>query len=515
MKKAKVALSMSVLMTASAVLAACGGSSSGTSPQGEAGKPSAPVKLEYFYRGSGQPQADKDFYKKELDAKLGIDLVANGVADVTDYQNKLNVRLSSGDYPDIFFAETRLHLKALVDMGVALDLTKYVENQLKPVNDFMMQSSDNKDIWSLSIYGGKVMAVPKSPSQNKLSQTFWIRKDWLTKLNLPVPTTLDELFATAKAFTTQDPDGNGKQDTYGLIGEGLSAFNGIFGAFGVTAPVISNAPSAFLRDGKLVYSTTDPAMKDALTYIKKLVDAGVVDPDLVTLKQQQANERIWQGKAGIAYTGWNIAFKEDSVQKMKQIDPKAEWIQIQPIKGPGGAYDQATELGKGTGFTVLSKSLEKNPEKLNKALELLNYLSTKEGSRLVMYGLPDVHYKLQGDKIVPTELMIKEANFAFYQMIGNHQQEYLNVKFPYNVKDIEFTAKAPRLQTLNGYYIPSAGVNLADMSRYITEETTKFIYGTTPLDKYGDYVSSLDTKFGMKAYRDDMDKQLKEKGILK
>ena len=44
-----------------------------------------------------------------------------------------------------------------------------------------------------------------------------IRKDWLAKLGLKEPQTVDDLYTIAKAFTEQDPDGNGKKDTYGLI----------------------------------------------------------------------------------------------------------------------------------------------------------------------------------------------------------------------------------------------------------------------------------------------------------
>ena len=48
----------------------------------------------------------------------------------------------------------------------------------------------------------------------------WIRQDWLDNLKLEVPTTIDELEEVMRAFTEDDPDGNGQDDTYGLGGDG-------------------------------------------------------------------------------------------------------------------------------------------------------------------------------------------------------------------------------------------------------------------------------------------------------
>lgn len=60
---------------------------------------------------------------------------------------------------------------------------------------------------------GKYYAAPFS------AQSFLLlaRADWRKKLNLPEPKTWDDLAALGRAFTTQDPDGNGKADTYGFV----------------------------------------------------------------------------------------------------------------------------------------------------------------------------------------------------------------------------------------------------------------------------------------------------------
>ena len=58
----------------------------------------------------------------------------------------------------------------------------------------------------------------------------FIRTHWLDKLGLSVPKTWDEIKKVAHAFTFDDPDGNGKNNTYGFTMR-LSTTRGYASAF--------------------------------------------------------------------------------------------------------------------------------------------------------------------------------------------------------------------------------------------------------------------------------------------
>jgi putative aldouronate transport system substrate-binding protein len=127
-----------------------------------------------------------------------------------------------------------------------------------------------------------------------------ICKDWLDKLGLKAPTTLDEMFEVAKAFTEKDPDGNGKNDTYGvggfINGVGLGdRFDFIMGGYDV--------PGLWdVRDsGNIKLNVRDPNYAKALTFFNKLVTAKVIDPDWPTLKRDDFRARWKQGKFGIMW----------------------------------------------------------------------------------------------------------------------------------------------------------------------------------------------------------------------
>jgi len=359
-------------------------------------EPVKTIKLDVIESGSNLPTPDKDFVKQEIDKALHTDLNLTVYSSWDDYKNQLNVRLASGNFPDLFQVPDRPTLKQYVQQGLLLDLTPYMD-QLKPVKDFIGAESLTK-----TTLDNKVFAIPKAPTLPQ--NTYWIRKDWLDKLGLQPPTTTDEFLNVVKAFAEQDPDGNGKKDTYGLTGSKLATFTPIFGAFG--APAYFGDPNTFyVKDGKVANTLYQPAMKDALGFIKKIVDTGAVDPEIMANTGMQHQEKAIKGQAGIIWIDWANMSKNQFVEQIKKVNPNANWIQLAPPKGPGGQFDSPKDVGGTSGMYAIPKALEKDKERLQRVLDLLNYVSGKEGSTLVQFGINGKHYNEENGKIVPTELM--------------------------------------------------------------------------------------------------------------
>ncbi|WP_156043224.1 extracellular solute-binding protein [Paenibacillus sp. UNC451MF] len=502
-------LAMSAILLTGSSLAGC--SSTKTEPAAASkngasgGKDSKPLKLDIIETGNGLPSPDQDIIKQELDKALGTDLNLTVYASGDDYKNQLNVRMASANFPDIFGVD-RQQLKQFSEQGLLLDLTPYLD-KLKPTKDFIGEESLKKGMMN-----GKLFAIAKSPTIPY--NTYFIRKDWLDKLGMQVPKTTDELLEAAKAFAEKDPDGNGKKDTFGLTGQKLDAFSSIFGAYGVGFE--AGAPSLYVRDGKLVNSLYDQGMKDALSFIKKLTDAGAVDPELMANSGLQHQQKAIKGQAGIIYIDWPNMTKDQFVEQIKAVNPKAEWVQVGALKGPGGQYTSAWDIGKTAGLYAIPKALEKNPEKLQKVLDLLNYVSTKDGSLLVQYGVKGKHYNLEGSKVVPTDLMGKEGGyFWLYQFTGRPEMDYLQVKFAKQSPYIEFANQQPRIQSLVGFVDYPNGYNATDASRYIEEELAKFVYGKRPISEYDAFLKTLEGSMNYKVYMDAAQKQLKDLGYLK
>ncbi len=182
-----------------------------------------PVELEAITTGSALPTPDPIL--EALNEELNMNLRMNTFSSADDYFNQLNVRMAAGNLPDIIHVQDRQKMSEYAEKGMLLDLTPYVE-QLQPSIDFV-----GEDNWRKGNLEGKQYGIPRIPDVP--FATWWVRKDWLDELGLAVPTNLEELATVAEAFTLDDPDRNGQNDTYGLTGAGIAAFNGIFSAYNV------------------------------------------------------------------------------------------------------------------------------------------------------------------------------------------------------------------------------------------------------------------------------------------
>lgn len=457
-------------------------------------KSSAPMEIEIAQSGAGFP--DPDPIAEALNEAVGIKIKINALASSEDYFNQLNVRMAGGNYPDIILTQDRQRMAEYGRKGMLMDLTPYID-KLQPVIDFV-----GEDNFKKGNIDGKQYGIPRIPDVP--FATWWVRKDWLDNLGLEVPTTLDEISEVAKAFTKDDPDKNGKNDTYGITGGGISAFYGIFSAYGVGAP-----GNFYLKDGEVINSLYDPAMKDALAKIKELVTEGVVDPELIANTARQHIDKMYKGQYGLVYHPWTDIAKAEAQEQIKQVNPDAEWIQIKAPTGPGGNLDGIYDVATVSRLWSLPKSLEKEPEKLEKIFELFNYVSEREGNLLVMYGEEGKNYKKDGDKIEITDPTGVEHSH-YYQMTGRPNAEYLTVKFGYAQAEIDFAIAQPRVEIYDSLVTLPDGYVKSDADRYISEEIIKFIYGNRSLDEYDAFLNTLETTFNYKLYLDDATKQIAE-----
>jgi putative aldouronate transport system substrate-binding protein len=457
------------------------------------------ITVELIRPGSNLPTPDKDIIKQELDKALGAAYNMTVFASQDDYKNQLNVRLTAGNYPDLFWVDRQM-LNQYVSQGLILDLDKY-KNQLKAALEFIGDSAKN------GMIDGKLYAV--SHTQQKPMQTFFIRKDWLDHLGLKPPANLEELKEVAKAFTEKDPDGNGKQDTFGLTGSKLETFQPIFGAFNVAMP-----GSFVFKDKQITNSLFDPAMKDALRYIQGLIQDKVIDPELLGNAGMQHQQKAIMGQTGIVYIDWANLTKEQFMEQIKAVNTKAEWIPLAAPTGPGGQWNGTWDVGTSPYIFAIPKALEKSPEKLQKVFDLLNYVADqKTGGQLVQFGVKGKHYNLEGDNVVPTDLMGKEVGYSWlYQFTGRQEIKYLSAKFASQTKYIDFYNKQPRIEALNGFVTLPEGYNKSDVDRYIEEEFAKFIYGKRSIQEYDNFANTLKTTMKYQAYMDNAQKQLKQLG---
>lgn len=246
-----------------------------------------------------------------------------------------------------------------------------------------------------------------------------IRNDWLKKLNLQMPQTIDDLYNVAKAFTEDDPNGNHKKDEYGI---NLSSFSGggvnqMFGAVNWT-----------LKDGQMIHDWD--RFKAANAFKKKLYDAGIVDKDYLTDSTGQKAIQDWvTGKLGIWIAPSGTALDVNNMETLMKNQPEAEVLPMALPKTEYGQYNP--QLIAPIKTTAVINADAKDPEAV---MKYIDFMVSDQAGNTLHYGIEGQNYKkVNGfpDKTGFTDINKNQLdwNFDYYQLLYPRvRQKYIDDK---------------------------------------------------------------------------------------
>jgi putative aldouronate transport system substrate-binding protein len=326
--------------------------------------------------------------KQVLDT-LGIKLKYDWVVPKEQFNTKWNLTIASGDLPDVLTMNL-IQFQELTKTDVLRDMTQYVDQYTSPTLK-MLYDWDENFTRKAGTIGGKLLSVPITGTSPDNSPIFWIRKDWLDKVGMQTPTTMDELLKVARAFANNDPDGNGKNDTYAMalnktLGGGLSDINGFLNGYGAYFDI-------WVKDGdKLVYSSIQPQVKTALLALQKMYTEKLIDPEFSVKDPVKEGEMVVSGKVGLLYGRTWACYVNIKDSHLKDL--KAQWLPNQ-VPGVAGAATkvQASASLSGMTFVGVNKKYA-HPEAAVKLVNLYatNYYgakSTDEWNTKIHYQMPD------------------------------------------------------------------------------------------------------------------------------
>lgn len=306
-----------------------------------------PVGGDYtFYNGEDIQNNVHNTWAKD---KLGIEIKDLwNTADNDSYHTKLRLSLTTQDQlPDVFIVQDVNLIADLIQSGkvkdIGEDFDKYASERIKKVY------SDNSSALNQVKKGSELLGLPIFSGGDGTNPVLWIRQDWLDKLKLKAPTTIEEFETVMDAFTNQDPDGNGIKDTFGFS---LSTRNGfsnwmsdvsfIFGAY--TGKFI---PFHWQKadDGSLKYGSIQPEIKTGLGKLSEWYKKGYLDPEMAAIDEVKATESFIQGKSGmIAAPFWAGGSNGWPLGDVKGNNPDAKLRAYVLPTGPDGKSARYTGL---------------------------------------------------------------------------------------------------------------------------------------------------------------------------
>lgn len=343
---------------------------------------------------SGEPDADAmgQWFQEYFNIKI--------VPVAIDSEDKVKMLAASDTLPDLIGGGmeigdstfTQLRTGGLIRDFSDEALAKYPS--LKKTLDehpllVSIKTSLKSNYW-LPIYGNADMSLTAGTSP------FYYRADWLEKLNLAVPTTVDEFYAMMKAFTEKDPDGNGQNDTYGMTGW-LWQINFI--------PWVDMYAWVKGEDGKWIPGFISPAMLDALKFYNKLYQEKILDPEFANSSYKSmfytdkvgvigANgtpyhvwKNIIQGFGGTEHNG--VQFSVDEAMAAVQFLP--------PLKVDAGSQPRWVQKMNSYGYALGSKASD---DVVDRLLEIANWELSPEGRDFITYGFKDTDWIVKDGKAV-------------------------------------------------------------------------------------------------------------------
>jgi putative aldouronate transport system substrate-binding protein len=470
------------------LLAACGGSggtAANKEKEGDAAK-KAPVTLSIILPNQGRIWKNDHPVIKQIEERTNVKLDVNIVAD--NFENKYNLLAASGDIPDINRIGAFAY-QQYVDSGLFLELDQLIEKYGKN-----LKKQIPAEMWGLTRYQGKTYVIPYPNVAGKNVSV--VRQDWLDKLGLSVPKTLEEYADMLHKFTYNDPDGNGKQDTYGMGTDAngpVVDFMMIFGAYGVIPG------QTYLKDGKLYPAYTSEEYKAALAFLHQLWKDKVMDPEIFILKQDQARQRLVQGKSG-SFTGWWSIVPQILMAQMKmgEIQPSAKWNAIFPaVTGPGGKQGMRSSGEVGGSVAISAKS--PHPEE---AIRFLDAMVTDDIFYLSRYGIEGEHYKVEDGIIrrtpAGTQALEEKWLDPLSQLVNRTEKEKVDQN--QDTKYYNFAMEYKLYQDIF-YGIPQSDEKKTlgpDVTKYESEMLIKFVTGAESLNNWEQYVAEWKKKGGQK-----------------
>jgi len=483
----------------------------------EGGKAGAPVVIEIWMgkavSEASDPPADWEVLKIARE-KYNIDLRFSWLpTSEKDADAKINTAAAANALPDLFQV-TRERWLTLVKMGLIAKVDSMLPLMPTRTKQFMSKPIDK----TVATFNNGLYGLP-TPGAMPQVEGLVIRKDWLAKLGLKAPTTLDEFYAVCKAFTEQDPDGNGRNDTYGFgayientaVSRGLGKrFDFIFGAYEKAGIWDLDAATFGLNVRK-------PDYIKGLEFVLKMQQAGYIDPDWPNLKKDDFRARWKQGKFGIMWEQFAALAAVGNYAPFDKNFPDGEWMAIQPPKGPQGRNSNGVNVANYRIYAVSAKA--EKAGKMPYIAQLLEWMST-DGYYMIGWGKEGVNYN-KDENGTPTINAVGDKpaiprNLAY---ASAPETQARNLVF-YN-SPIEMAARYPTYTTANGRlqgplmyweefkktpYTDAWGAGMidaptqaADFYRFYDENMVKFALGTQPLSGWNDFLAGLD-KLGAKEW---------------
>lgn len=448
-------------------------------------------------------------WEKEYNADFNLVYVETASAG-----DQINLMVASDDIPDVI---QMVDMNQFYKDGIIGGWTEEFFREHAPKLSKYIDDTD-PSAWQIAKFDGNLMySIPCFRKYDTIATPVVWRTDWLKNVGIEnIPKTLEECEDAFYKFAKEDPDGNGKNDTYGLSETGIRPVYGAFGSY--------RGKWLLDAEGKVVYGDVKPEMKKALELLHKWYADGVLDPEFLTgeneggywaITHKFINNRIGFTNMGNFYHWLPDMTREENGTAIGEMT--AAWKN----SGNTGTYamgyaPEGPDGYKGTDKadfrklrTVFSAALVKDQERFGRLLEIIDDMNCSSVERSVevnrgtlgkysdivdFKGKPSyvtIGDALKADSLSPFLSSIGASNtFAFIEEGGNLEYQEVAYAQQFAWADEEFKDKNDGYVSVIFKTPESKAKYGAELDKILNEGYINIITGDKPLDYFDEMVET-------------------------
>ncbi len=451
---------------------------------------------------------------EELEKRTGIHIeFKHPVAGQEEQQ--LNLMMASDTMPDIietnWTSKSGGPSKAIAD-GIIIDMTDLIDQYAPNYKALLSQypnalkevtTSDNKQYMMTSFTTDDAIKIMVGPQ---------IRTDWLNKLGLEPPKTLEDWYRVLTAFKEQDPNGNGKADEIPFTSAGYKTNESLTSNLNIFAWAYGISTDFYMIDNTVKYGPLEPEFKEFLTLMNQWYQEGLIDPDFITTDKKMFDSKVTTGIAG----SWSAGLMGDMGKYLQYFEAeKPDWsigaTTFPMLEENGTRYNFNTNMNSIAGMAGCS--ITSTNKYAVETTKWFDYAYSEEGHLLYNFGIEGLTYELVNGEPQFTDLITNNENkwdvttaLGHYcrgvVSNGAHMPDIrvfdLRAGRPEQMaakkeiwKDATYERVLPPVKPSEENSQRAADI-MTDIYTYVNESVSKFIIGTDSIDgNYDKFITNL------------------------
>lgn len=448
-----------------------------------------PTELTIFFTGIQDYYLEEMPVWQEIAKRTNVTLKSVNSKSVSDGVTAFNTLMASGNLPDIVaYGNGKESFSKYGMEGAFVPLNDLIENN----TTYLKAEFEKPDVRNFATAAdGNIYYIPGMNPPDCVARGWFVRQDWLDKLNMKAPESTEEFHDMLIAFRDKDPNGNGEKDEVPY-----------FSRFGDVSDLAylwdATIDWGIDENGKVFFGPADEKYKTAYTNIAKWYEEGLIDKEIYT-RGAKSRDKLFGDNVGGATHDWFGS----TAQFNDMLKDTVPGFNVQAIAPPNGKEYTLREEVLLQGAAISASS-----DKKEVAIRFLDYLFSEEGSRLMNFGLEGEQYEMKDGKPYFFDSVIHGEKTAIniLQEVGACTAMPFRQDFWYEEQWLNDSAKAGvELYRDNGYLQPlfptlsyTAEENekfksiMTQIDTLVKENTQKWVFGSQSIeDTYDKYITQM------------------------